>query len=362
MENNQSNDRWMDMIKTLKEVNIIPKLNDRILLIDFLNLFFRCFSASPASNINGEHVGGISGSFYSILNAVQSLNPTRIIFVSDGENSAQRKRKLYPEYKQGRKMKVNLNRTYDFKDSDEEHQSLMTQMQRLIEYLDNMPVQIVMCEGVEADDVIAYIAQEVFTKDNEKIYIMSSDKDYLQLVNERIHIWSPTKKKLYFPDTLKDEYGISPQNFLLYRTLEGDVSDNLPGVHGVGRKSLIKCVPILCEDKKVTINELLKYVTEKDEERKGKLKIYKNILSSKEVILLNEQLMQLNDPNMSGNAKAKVTDILKGYIPSLNRVRIQEMYNEDGLSKAIPDIQGFLIKTFRQIESLAIDYNKKMRK
>ena len=91
--------------------------------------------------------------------------------------------------------------------------------------------------GVEADDAVAYITNDILNQPDMKITIMSSDKDYLQLVDDRVSLWSPTKKKLYTPSVVKEEYCVSPKNFLFYKMLMGDASDNIPGVPGIGQKT-----------------------------------------------------------------------------------------------------------------------------
>ena len=354
-------EKYVSILASLGGKSFVPQINDSILLVDFLNLFIRSFTGSPASNNNGEHVGGITGSLYSLSLAIRDLGITRVIIASDGQESARRKRKIYPQYKEGRKVKINLNRTYNFKDENQELDLMKYEMQKLIQYLELMPIQFIVCDYTEADDVISYIAQEVFTNDNEHIYIMSSDKDYYQLINKRISVWSPTKKILYTETSLINEYGISPENFLFYRVLDGDKSDNIKGVKGVGLKSLIKFIPILTERREISRKEFLDYVKEKNEEKKSKLLIYKNILESEDIIELNEELMQLKSPNMSGTAKSTVTNIIKSQpIQQLNRHELRSLYIKDGLSNAIPDITGFLDKTFYKMNFLIESYNKKI--
>ena len=341
-----------------KKHNEMPvvSINNKILVVDFLNTFIRSFTGSPAMNNNGEHIGGITGFLYSIGSAIRMFGVTRCILVSDGENSAARKRKIYPEYKQKRSVKFNVNRQYDFKDKDEEHKAMHLQIQILLEYLEQLPLQLVTIDSTEADDVISYIAKEVFCKNENEVILMSSDKDFLQLVDERINVWSPTKKKLYTPKSVLDEYGVHPNNFLFYRTLDGDKSDNIPGVQGVGLKTLKKHMPFLSEEAKTDINQILSYA-EKQNEGKKKLKFFENIIQSKDVLLMNEKLMQLEMANISESNKAKIRQQLQQKIALLNKPKIQLMYMRDGLSNAIPDINSWLLKTFTQLNSYSQNQN-----
>ena len=88
---------------------------------------------------------------------------------------------------------------------------------------------------------------------------MSTDKDFMQLVSNRVTVWSPTKKKYYFADTIKEEYGSYPNNFLMFRTITGDGSDNIPGIRGAGLKTLKKFCPQFSGQEKFTAKDLLDF-------------------------------------------------------------------------------------------------------
>jgi len=119
-----------------------------------------------------------------------------------------------------------------------------------------MPFTVVIQDNTEADDVIAYIVNDHF-KDSQ-CFIMSSDKDFLQLITERIHVWSPTKKKLYYNEDIFEEYGVYPNNFALYKAIIGDPSDNIPGIDGVGAKTLINRFPIIQQQDKLSVEDFMR--------------------------------------------------------------------------------------------------------
>ena len=230
--------------------------NDSVLLIDGLNTFIRVFTAVPTTNEDGVHIGGIVGFLRSVAFAINMVRPTRTIIVFDGKGGSKRRRKIFPQYKMGRKMSHRLNRTHDFLTREEEKKMMVFQLNRIVQYLECLPLTIINMDNIEADDVIGYCAKHIF-KDS-KSTIMSTDKDFLQLVDENIKVYSPTKKKMYDEEKVVEEYGISSHNFLLYRMLDGDVSDSIPGVKGVGLKSLIKHFPFLETSHKHTIEHILK--------------------------------------------------------------------------------------------------------
>ena len=88
-----------------------------------------------------------------------------------------------------------------------------------------------------------------------KPVIMSTDKDFLQLVNDKTIVWSPTKKKIYNINRIKEEFGMDPNNLLLYRVLDGDTSDNIPGVYGCGIKTILKRYPEVTSEKEISLDE-----------------------------------------------------------------------------------------------------------
>ena len=356
MDNRERYFSIFENIKREHENQVAENINSKILIVDFLNTYLRAWTGSPAMNNNGEHVGGVTGFLYSIGNAIKTFQPTRCILVSDGENSAARKRKIYPEYKEKRSVKFNVNRQYDFKNEAEEKQAMYMQMQLLLGYLEHMPIQMVTADATEADDTIAYLAQELFCKKENKVIIMSSDKDFLQLVDDRINVWSPTKKKLYTPKSVLDEYGVHTNNFLYYRTLDGDKSDNIPGVEGVGLKTLKKYIPIIAEEKRLTVDSIIEYATKQNEGKK-KLKFYENIINSKDIIVMNERLMDLTVPNISESNKASIRHQSDKKIPLLNKTKLLTMYIHDGLSNAMGDFSTWSIQTLTKLNSYATGQN-----
>ena len=107
--------------------------DDKVLIIDGLNTFIRCFSAIPTLNDDGAHVGGIVGFLRSIGYAIRTIRPTRTVIVFDGKGGSNRRKKLFPEYKAGRKMSKRLNRAYDFNTKEDEQQSMVMQLTRVID-------------------------------------------------------------------------------------------------------------------------------------------------------------------------------------------------------------------------------------
>ena len=199
----------------------VTHLNDRVLIVDGLNTFIRSFAVNPSINDDGLHIGGMMGFLKSVRYTCDILKPSRCIIVFDGKNGSGRRQKIYPEYKATRKVKRRLNRNVDWGTApQDEQQSMKQQMGRLIEYLEQLPLTLVCVDGIEADDGMAYISQQLLPESD--VILMSTDKDFLQLVDERVKVWSPTKKKLYNQKEVFEEYGVHSHNILTYRILDGD--------------------------------------------------------------------------------------------------------------------------------------------
>ena len=305
--------------------------DSKVLIIDGLNTFIRAFAVTPTTNVNGVHVGGITGFLRSVGYAIKTIQPTRVIITFDGKGGSKRRKKLFPEYKANRKIASKVNRSDEFSSVEDEKQSMYMQIQRALEYLKHLPMTIVTIENIEADDSMAYISKQLLTESN--IVIMSTDKDFLQLVNDRISVWSPTKKVLYNPLAVQRDYEIPPHNFLMYRILEGDKSDNIPGVKGVGLKTLVKRFPEIVEPAVFTVNDLFEAA------ETGSLAVHENILNSKDVLGLNYKLMQLHDVDISSHAKSTLRGLVKGDIPTLNKFAFEKMVLEDQIHQALPNLE-----------------------
>jgi DNA polymerase-1 len=321
--------------------------NDSVLLIDGLNTFIRVFTAVPTTNEDGVHIGGIVGFLRSIGFAINMVRPTRTIIVFDGKGGSNRRRKIFPEYKAGRKMSLRLNRTDGISlTRADEHKMMIAQLNRVIEYLELLPLTITTAGDVEADDVIGYSAKHVF---KDKVTIMSTDKDFLQLVDDRISVWSPTKKKMYDQEKILEEYGISSTNFLLFRTMDGDKSDGIPGIKGAGIKTLLKLFPWLESPHKFTIEDVLKSA----ESKKKQFKLCEVITNSSDQLLLNKKLMDLDEINISGSSKLKIQEICGNPIQRLVKHIFQKKFLEDKLYTALPNLDSWLHTTFNRLNFMA---------
>ncbi len=334
-------------LKLRQNVEAVTK-NSRVLVVDGLNTFIRAYAASPVLNGDGEHVGGISGFLMSVGHAIKAINPTRVVVVFDGKDGSARRRSIYPDYKANRKVKIRLNRAITVDKQDNQLQQLV----RLTEYLDIMPVSTIVVDGAEADDVVAYIANDYLLHKDSQVFIMSSDKDFMQLVDNRTHVWSPTKKKMFYTDDVLETYGIPPSNFALYRALTGDDSDNIPGVNGVGDKTLIEKFPKITTEA-MTLDSFMEYA--KELAATNKAKIYQKVVQAESDIRLYYDVVQLNVSNINMSTKMKIIDMLDQQVNKLAKIKFHSMLIEDRMTNAIKNVEMWLREITHKLDSHALE-------
>ncbi len=341
---------YKDILNEVSEehkTNHLRERNSRVLIIDGLNTFIRSWTTNPTMNEDGDHTGGVVGSLKSIGYQIREFNPTRCIVTFDGKDGSQSRKKIHEGYKAGReKNRFRVNRQYQgMMDEEQERLSMKQQFIWLNDMLDSLPVQTMIYDGIEADDTIAYLTKHTQYDLDGEVVIVSTDKDFLQLVSDNVKVFSPTKKKMYNRQMVFDEFGIWPENLLLYRTLDGDKSDNIPGIRGCGIKTLLKRFPELSEDRTITHEEFFELC----EEKQGKIKMYDDILKAKDQLLMNKRLMELHEPHIPSNQKLKILDRFKENdieFKKLDFLRVGQKYK---VLQNWRDINDWLHSTFHNI-------------
>jgi len=292
-------------------------------------------------NPDGHHIGGLTGFLKSIGYAIRMCDPTKVVIVFDGVGGSNARRNLFPDYKANRN--VNRMTNYSiFSSKDEEQESINNQMERLIQYLKCLPVTVISIDGLEADDIIGYLANKFQAYDEtQQVTIMSADKDFLQLVSSKVSVYSPTKKKVYTPKDVLEEYGVSSINFINYKILLGDSSDNVPGVTGLGPKKLTKLYPELTGANHVTLDSII----EKSAELITENKLYLSVVERSRQLYINQQLMLLNGEFLSPENKQLVKDAFNNSY-TLNVPIFLQLYHNDKLGESIPNVQSWLTQLF----------------
>ncbi len=324
------------------------------MVFDGLNTFIRSFGATPAYNEDGDHIGGITGFLYSVGKTVRDFKPTRCIIVFDGRGGSAKRKKIYGDYKANRANKTKLRR-HDHHDStiEDEQESMRHQFSRLVSYLDNLPVTFMAIDGIEADDAIAYIAQ-MYEDTCKKITIVSTDRDFYQLVDDQIQVWSPIKKKMYDVAAVHEEFGVHPNNMVIYRSFTGDASDNIPGVNGIGPKTILKLIPELSQPAEYSIDDLL----DKSRNNLNESKSYQKILDNTRIIEQNYQLMNIKLLDIPAQTASKIRGIMEQPISELNKPEFQRLFYEDKMWAIMKNLPEWLNNTWLSLNAFAKQTHK----
>ena len=333
----------LNLLDGIQENGAEIQQNERYMLIDGLNLFFRNFSAINAVNSNGVHVGGLGGFFRSLGALIKQIQPTQVIVVFDGIGSSNNRKNIIPEYKSGRNItRVTKHELFD--NIDDEDESKYNQIVRIIQYLKTLPVKVITLGKVEADDVIAYMSDILPTNDDDRVFIVSSDKDYLQLISRKVIVYRPVEREYYTEETVREKFNLDPHNFILYKSLMGDASDALPGIKGLGAKKLFKLFPEL-STQKLTFEDIISM----SEERIKDNVIYARILHDVEMLEKKYQIMDLSNPMMTDDDKVYVDNFCEETNLEFHPNEFLEMYEEDQIGGLIRNPEYWLQQNFKEL-------------
>ncbi len=203
-------------------------MDNRILIIDGSSLFFRAFYALPLLKTKkGVYTNAIYGFISMLENAVDKINPDHVAVCFD--------------------MKGKTFRTDIFKDYKGTRQKTPTELEQQFpivrEILSVMNIPTLESPIYEADDIAGTIA-EVAKKEGYETYLLTGDRDYFQLVDDKVKVLFTkkgiTEMSIVSRESIKEEYDLTPDQLIDLKGLMGDASDNIPGVPGVGEKTALK--------------------------------------------------------------------------------------------------------------------------
>lgn len=247
----------------------------RLIIIDSNSLLHRAFHAlPPLTTQKGESTGAVYGFLLILFKAIKDLQADHIVACFDTKAPTFRHEK-FNEYKAQR---------------PKTPQEISDQMPRIKRILEALKIPIFAKEGFEADDLIATISERAVEQDNIlEVYILSGDLDNLQLVNEKIKVYTLGKgikdTVLYDKNKVMTRFGVEPEQMNDFKALTGDQSDNIPGVPGVGKKTAADLV-----NQFKNIENLYKEIGEGMANIKTRIKDL--LLDNKEKAYLSKELVQ----------------------------------------------------------------------
>ncbi len=196
-------------------------------LLDGYSLIYRTYFAfmrNPLRNPDGKNISAVFGFFRTLLSILQTRRPSHFAVALDSKTPTFRHEK-YPEYKATR---------------EKAPDDLRDQIPVIEEVLAALNVPMLRIDGMEADDIMATLATQC-RADGTPCFIISGDKDLLQLVDEPVRILRPDRdgfRELTRAEVFED-WSVYPEQILDYLSLVGDSSDNVPGVKGIGDKTAV---------------------------------------------------------------------------------------------------------------------------
>ncbi len=204
----------------------------RMFLIDGYAMLYRAHYAmirNPLITSYGLPTSALFGFLNQLFRILNKENPDYIATIFDRKEKTFRHKK-YPDYKANR---------------DPMPEELQVQLPHLWKLIDALEIANLSKKGYEADDIIGTLAVDG-TKNDLEVFIVSGDKDFMQLINDNVFLYAPGTKnkpdKIYDKDGVKDRWGVPPEKIIDLFGLMGDSSDNIPGVLGVGPKSAMKLI------------------------------------------------------------------------------------------------------------------------
>jgi len=296
---------------------------DRTLyLIDGTALLYRAYYAfirNPLINSKGQNTSAIFGVANSFLHFLDKLEPRHIIISFDRKE---------PTFRHERSELYKANRPPMPDD-------LVSQIKPVMEFFRLIQVPEVALEGYEADDVLATLAERF--KQDYRIIIVTGDKDYSQIVDERVTLFDPIKDLMIDRQEVFNKYGVTPEQFIDYLALIGDSSDNIPGVKGIGPKTAQN---LLAQYQ--TLDDIYANLEQVPEKVRDKL------LTCREDAYLSQELARIcrevpvRIPELHEFEKqdlAAAMDMLNEYEIHSIRKRLEKMLNAMGRSAEVPPTQ-----------------------
>ncbi|WP_461615653.1 DNA polymerase I [Clostridium sp. Marseille-QA1073] len=276
---------------------------ERLLILDGNSLLYRAFYAMPAlTNSEGIYTNAVYGFTNMLFKMIEDIKPDYIVTAFDRAAPTFRHVE-YDEYKAGRK-----------KMPDE----LGMQFPIVKDLLQKMAINIFEIDGYEADDLIGTLS--VFAEENNiEVYIVTGDKDALQLATDNVKIVinkkGMTEKEIYDKNRMIEEFGVTPKQFIDVKGLMGDKSDNIPGVPGIGEKTAFKLIK-----EYGSIENLLQNL----ENVSGK-KLKENLIEHSEQAIFSKKLATI------------ITDVPVEM--NLNSIRSKKEYDNKGLKELFHKLQ-----------------------
>jgi len=195
-----------------------------LLIVDTHNQHHRNWHGMPDMRNSDDEPTGVIKAFTTLVKGLPSFNADYTLFASEGAKGIR--------FQIDKEYKANRSKIQD---------DLKFQIKQCDELTEKMGYQLIREEGFEADDIIGSYTR-TFEKLGGKVIILSSDKDMYQLITENVSIYDTHKKKYVTEEDWLKKFDLPPEKIIYSLAIQGDVSDNVPGIKGVGRVGAAKLI------------------------------------------------------------------------------------------------------------------------
>lgn len=335
------------------------------LVIDGNNLL-KISLVDKTMNSKGEEYGAVM-SFLRILGGILNKKDFNYCMVCwDGIGSGVLRWKLYEDYKANRGKNYFLHdpsmSEYDrklleyqskviayskakrgIKEDKSEEETFEREKTLIKSILEELCIRQYEYENTEGDDIIAYYTKH--KKENEKVVVVSSDKDLTQLISDTVIIYNPRLRDFVTKDNSVEKIGITHENVVLEKILCGDASDNIKGVKGMGETTLLKLFPNLKTEKsdlRAVIERSKELLGKRREEKKKPLKSLENIINGvtdgcqgNKLYEINKAIIDLSEPLLTDEAKRELDNEMYGIMDTSDRdiKNVYKIINEANLTE-----------------------------
>ena len=327
-------------IKESKNINDEPLIYT--LLVDGNNLM-KISSVDKRMNGKGEEYGIVFQFLWQLHKLLQVKDYNFVYVMLDGEKSGQLRYNFYQDYKANRDKNYELSgskseydkqidayvkKVLDYSRNKHKQQETVRgeteeesfERQKLIlkQILEELFVRVCEYDEVEGDDLIAHYIKN--KKSNERVVIVSGDRDLTQLINDEVCVYIPSLKKYISPKNHIQELGYTHENVLIKKILCGDSSDNIKGIKGMGDKTFFSLFPD-AKTKKYTLDDIFvetkKNIEERLKNKQKPLQVTENILNKvtlgsqgDKIYEINDKIINLSNPLLTKEAKEELDNIM----------------------------------------------------
>ena len=327
--------------QAIKEANNVNDEKPFYTLLLDMNSIMKMSLIDKRLNSKGEEYGMIFQTLLQIKIQLQRRDFTFCYAMYDGEQSGQLRYNYYQEYKANRDKNYELHSgksEYDKKieaycrkvldysrkkkqeqnKEEDDDENFQRQREVIFECLEELFCRNCIFDEVEGDDLIAYYVMH--KKPNEKILIVSGDRDLTQLISDDVSIYVTQLKKEITPQNHVKEIGFTHENVLIKKILCGDASDNIKGIKGMGERTFFNLFPSAVTEK-ITLDEVLEKTQELIDERvknkKKPLAVTENLINrvttgsqGKDIFEINDKIINLKHPLLTKEAETELNDLM----------------------------------------------------